>query len=518
MRICNCENPSYLRNKYTGEMLAVPCGKCDSCKNQRAKTWIDRISQEVMLHKYCYMANLTYDDDHLPKLMLDDDFDHVSIVNRSSDRIAISDIRKHMKANTLDYKSFLNDWDLFWKRLAHPLGIPVVYTKDISDFCKRFNKYCFKHITHHYENFRYFCCHEYGPTTYRCHAHMLFFFDEDAIAGRFEEILCSCWQLGDCRAEHVYSSGAYNYVAQYVSMSTHLPSFCTFPKFRPRPQFSKFPSIGSPLLLDEKVREVYNILPTRRSVWDSRHSKYVDLPVSPSFKNRYFPKFKGYLNFSHFDRVTLYRTCELIPAHDFEEFKKSLLDVSWLVSRQIQNSRETLIYEFYRGIEADSDGEESLRNSLYRWFATSKLVINYSRLLSRPVDYVVSKIEEFYNKIEYERLVSFYQWQQNYTKNHSARDLLCAYPEFYHLYKDISLDDLSDLEKSILETFDIYYDSEFPSLENTADYLSMKSQALKIYKDTHKAHEVNSYLYGQKLKSLDPKLQTILISYSNGKK
>ena len=235
MRLCTCENPRYVLSPVTGEMIQVACNTCDSCRNLRAKNWITKLDTESRQHKFSYMVNLTYDDEYLPKLMFcEDDPDYLEFVNRSADRIPLQELIDLCKDEFGEYIE--EDLKYLRDRLVHPLGIPCIFTKDISDFFKRINKYCFTHITGHYENFRYFCCHEYGPSTFRCHTHMLVWFDDDRIATRFEEILYSCWKLGDCRASSVYSDGGKNYVAQYVNMSCHLPAFYTHSKIRPKGQ------------------------------------------------------------------------------------------------------------------------------------------------------------------------------------------------------------------------------------------------------------------------------------------
>ena len=88
MRLSTCENPRYVLSPHTGEMIRVACNTCNSCRNFRAKRWIQRLDDECKQHKFTYMVNLTYDDDSLPKLMFcEDDPDYVEFVNRSADRI-----------------------------------------------------------------------------------------------------------------------------------------------------------------------------------------------------------------------------------------------------------------------------------------------------------------------------------------------------------------------------------------------------------------------------------------------
>ena len=57
-RLQNCLHPVRVLNKYTGEYVTARCGKCIVCKNAAAATWVQRLDQEMMLHKYTYFVTL----------------------------------------------------------------------------------------------------------------------------------------------------------------------------------------------------------------------------------------------------------------------------------------------------------------------------------------------------------------------------------------------------------------------------------------------------------------------------
>lgn len=533
MRLCNCENPRYITNKYTGQKVCTSCGSCPSCMNLRAKKWINNLDVESRQHKYTYMLNLTYDNEHVPVLQYAlDDSDYLEFANRESKvRIPLNEILEYCKDSHGDYVQ--KDIDLLESRLAHPLGLPCICTDDISKFFKRFNKYCFTHITKHYENCRYFCAHEVGPTTHRCHAHLLVWFDDDAICKRFEEIVSSCWTFGDFRASAVYSDGGRRYVAQYVNSLVHLPSFYRHSALRQRIQFSKFPSIGSFNLLDEKVRRVYDELPIKRTVFNSRSGKFDDIPIQTSIKSRFFPKLAGYSDLSYQQRVILYGTCLQIPSYNFEEFKASLRDCCWLRFRKISNFCETQICSYYDFLErrcsenafvrkySELEKERSFNCCLYRWYMISKRICTFALSLSCSVNYIVSRIDEFYKKLDYQNLKDFLEWQSDYLFFHGKRqELLNAYPELLCVVKDnIESGDLfgslSYAETLALWSFGIFSKDDFIHLVDCYDFKSMVRSSLKIYKDTHKAHTANRYLYSQKFQFSDASLQKILIDYNN---
>ena len=50
----------------TGQLMAVPCGRCIGCRLDRSKQWAVRCVHENMMHDESCFLTLTYDDKHLP--------------------------------------------------------------------------------------------------------------------------------------------------------------------------------------------------------------------------------------------------------------------------------------------------------------------------------------------------------------------------------------------------------------------------------------------------------------------
>lgn len=106
--------------------IEVPCGKCVECRNKLYSSYLQRVQMES-LTSYVYMITLTYDDRHLPSLVLNTD-----------------------KGNMcLYYTDFKHIQDMF-KRLRK---------------CSLFQE----------RSFSYMVVTEYGTTGYRPHIHMLLF-------------------------------------------------------------------------------------------------------------------------------------------------------------------------------------------------------------------------------------------------------------------------------------------------------------------------------------------------------
>lgn len=526
MRLVSCEHPTYIRNR-DDEIIQVRCGQCNTCRLARASKWIERLDLEGQQHRFSFMFTLTYDDDTVPALFFDDDMENLVFNRQGAERIPLSELTS-LCVNA-DGSPDVLSLNYLRDRLIHPLGLPCVYTKDISDFCKRFNKFCFSHITNKYENFRYFICHEYGPSTYRPHIHGILYVDDERIAGRFLEVLRACWPFGFANGSAIYSDAGRRYVAQYVNMSMHLPAFYKHPKLRQRQQFSKFPSIGSVDVSPAEVRQLYDECPVNRSVWETESAKYVTIPLESSLKGRFFPKCQGYSKFSLDDRVAIYGVVEAIPSGNFREFRSSL-DISlWRSYRCVAPDDLQKVVCYVQFLRDTCLGRDAFENALKRWYVISKRVVYYSHITGYPLSYIVHQIDEFYCKLDYFNLVKFYQFQEAYAIRYSSSHLIWMYPEFvYNLKKILDFNDLDncDFAKLLhlgmlnvqiydrLESFGITQVTDIVDYRGTNCFRQMVEQNFKIYKDTHKRVAANAYRDG-KLAKVDPQLSCILFNYQS---
>lgn len=526
MHIVNCDHPRVIVNPHTGEKVRVRCGKCAQCLNARAKKWINKLSVESQYHRFAFMVNLTYDNFHLPKLFLKGD----SLVYGNRDLslcIPLHDLLDLIDNSFQDPEKKEKDKNYLLARLKHPLGLPVCCSDDISKFNKRLNKWIHDNITHRYYNFRFFQAHEYGPTTFRPHCHGIYYFDDPRVAARFLEAISACWQNGDSSAANIFSNGGFSYVAQYVNMSVHLPSFYSHKDLRQRHQFSKCPPLGFDSLSFEELRKVYNDRPTYRTVWDSSSSRYVTLPVNSTFKDRYFPKCPGYNNLSDSSRIGLYRAVELLPSSDYDEFSESVYSF-FCGLRSGKLSKESFlptlrpyikgIFDYVSSLHMDTVETRLVDLKLRKLYNISKRFVFIRDSLGYSSEYVLKCINEFYSKIDYERLKDFYSFQVDYVSNNPGRlhDLVFMYPDMIDYFQNLKPDEFPDnnLFVDALETFGISDLGTF-DYSDTLDFRGTSSRASDIYKDTHKAHERNNYLYSEKFKHLDCELQKIMISYAS---
>lgn len=114
--------------KVFRDYIDVPCGKCLSCRLDKARDWTCRCLLEARQHEKNCFITLTYDDIHVPR----------TLYGSSSTGEVCGDA----------YTLCKRDVQLFLKRLRKALGD---------------------------EKIRYFGCGEYGDSTARPHYHLLLF-------------------------------------------------------------------------------------------------------------------------------------------------------------------------------------------------------------------------------------------------------------------------------------------------------------------------------------------------------
>ena len=66
MRFYSCVSPKVVRNAYTGQLVAAPCGKCNACLNTRAALWVQRLDTEAYFSPHVLFATFQYDEQNVP--------------------------------------------------------------------------------------------------------------------------------------------------------------------------------------------------------------------------------------------------------------------------------------------------------------------------------------------------------------------------------------------------------------------------------------------------------------------
>lgn len=116
----------------------IPCGKCEGCRADYAREWATRIMLECKKYEHNYMVTLTYDDEHLPKV--------IGVDWKTGEYKELSTlVPRHVQ--------------LFLKKLRK------AYTKG------QYGEIKFDPHT----GIRYYMCGEYGDQKGRAHYHIIFF-------------------------------------------------------------------------------------------------------------------------------------------------------------------------------------------------------------------------------------------------------------------------------------------------------------------------------------------------------
>lgn len=477
MGLVSCLHPHVIRNKYTGELVSVPCGKCNICLNRARALWVSRLREESTCHTYTMFLTLTYDDAHLPKVDL-------STLSPES----FSDTFEQSYNDSLDFISYHNNC------------IPVVSIKDIQNFFKRLrSKIVYNHGKN--KNIRYFCCSEYGPTTFRPHYHLLLWFDAPELVSTIKKYIYESWKSYNPhktissffkRNKCVFVYGkAEQYVAGYVNMYSHLPAVLREKLFRPWHCQSSNPPIGSIRVFKRFMEELQFGNVDKVTLHRCSSSQQVVLPLWRGLENRFFPRCQGFSMLSSRDRVALYKLGSLFGkeyADDFNSFEKRLLS-EWY-------SFSPIMFLLRKVFTFDSKNDyKRWRESIKRAFAISRRVRELRSVFELSVEEYVSRIETYYSRKNYLALVNQLEFEFSLANSNDS-SLIKFYPDlvdqqFYANLRNID----TCVFCNLIDSFGLSYaSSHLFSKENSQEYKSVKALADKIAFDNHKTKIKKDYL------------------------
>lgn len=212
---------SALRYLYPSGYMTVPCGHCLECCQQQTDSWAVRICEEFKKYGTAIFATMTYRDSIQQK-----DINRALKYKYKSEDVQCIPICQ----TVIDWTNW--QYTLKYVNRTYPSKVcnlleqdnevvtelpftKTVCVEDLQNWIKRFRT--------RYERekgvrcpLRYFICQEYGPSTYRPHAHAVLFGISMAEAKDFFKD----WQVryGFCRYEVARSADSCGYyVAKYAS-------------------------------------------------------------------------------------------------------------------------------------------------------------------------------------------------------------------------------------------------------------------------------------------------------------
>lgn len=390
-----CLHPVQVINPYTGKLMYVPCGKCDLCLNRRAQVWSNRIQKECEFHKYGFTFELDYKNEHLPKLRIHDD-----CLECISENICISfDEFKSYSFESKDYRF-----------LANRSWIPFNSRKNIQKFLKRLrvNLVRYFSLSAKEAKFRYFCCGEYGPTTYRPHVHFIIWCDNDKLASVLYSCILKSWKVGRCREFKPVHKNSARYLANYVTCTAHLPKIYSIPKISQFQLCSRRPPLGTYPLYSEEVQKMFYSDSFEISV--PKQDTFENIIIPDIYSDRLFPKLPFFDELHIGERNKIYEypvkfkefgpffeSCKQVALTYkknktfIEEYISSLFKIGYKKYRD-ENIVYTKLQDKYPDIPLDDWPWHILRT----WYSAAHLVNSLAHIFDCSLIYYVSRIADFY--------------------------------------------------------------------------------------------------------------------------
>lgn len=300
-----CTHTRLIKNRYTGQVVRVACGKCRACQQERANRRALRIKNNVRNGEICLFVTLTYANEFVPyvdryELLLYHEYLTIWRDGRAR-RLRDGSFKREYFSHQLayvkpDYDRL--DFDPMKCRdlKNYPNKVGVLYYKDLQDFIKRLRVNLFRH-----ENVEiplsYFACGEYGGSYKRPHFHLLLFVPSSYEA-QVRSAICESWPFDSeyvKRKSIEVARDAASYVASYVNCGTSVSTLFKTSVFRQKHSYSK--SFGTSLqsfsLSEILASADRGSMSYRREVSKDGYKTVLDFPVPKYVINRYFPQFKG---------------------------------------------------------------------------------------------------------------------------------------------------------------------------------------------------------------------------------
>lgn len=395
----SCEHPKKIRTR-DGRSMVVSCGKCLSCivQRQHAKTLV--CNEQEKLYKYTHFVTLTYAPEFVPKAEVL--YLTTEPINGSKQYVELYDVEDGLYlgcAHTPHHKvksvvSRCGDGYLHYAR----------YT-DVQKFIKRLRRKIELNTLYNNEKIKYYCVSEYGPRNFRPHFHILLYHNSPELAQDMAKIVGKAWTFG-YHYTTLSKGHCSSYVASYVNSFVSLPQVLQVSATNPKCSHSS--CMGLPLS-KKQFAEIYKHEPSRFVRYVQHDFNGIRSTSAPwrSFKSYLFPKCYGYTYKSLPERYRTYNVLFAVRRKYGKE--KTISELSDIILRAAVSDELPL----------------SIKNALFRQvdgtYIVPTLVIikqrlyqsNHFYLLCKTFDIpplkLVSNIDTFYSRLDYQNLIEQYQ-------------------------------------------------------------------------------------------------------------
>lgn len=451
-----CLNPQRIINAK-GEEIVVPCRCCRACLMNKANKMTFQCSCEEQDSKYCVFVTLTYANDFVPLLQpipcKNHNGDNLGYIlynrcSRLSDlgqTLGFDDMQRHKNADYMRH---------FLDKVKMNGYIPYLSPLDFQRFMKRFRKNLNKYSD---EKVRYYACGEYGPRTFRPHFHCLLFFNEKVTFENYAKCLRSSWPYGRIDASTSRSQCA-SYVARYVNSTVCLPRLYEVSSLKPFSSHSNF--FGQGFYKSQK-KNIYESEPTE-FIRQCRPilGRNVEFMPWRSLTASFFPRCREYSNKSYsqlLQSYTILRTAQRIYGNYpvsylaeaiYSDCRDNECTRYFAYAYDIQAKKKRLDFCKFKEFTADTvpypvltiedtelNGYQRAMNAITSELYISKHFLTYvcDNTSYSEIHRKIKAIQHFYDVLNYEHLVNWYEQQETYFRDSSRpiRDMFLFFDNIH---------------------------------------------------------------------------------------
>lgn len=326
-----CAHPSYITNKYTGELIYTECGKCAYCLTKRSRGAAMRVTYNARKYNYCYFVTLDFAPKYLPLLrayVVDKDYyteivdghlyddgkfdiipfsdwqgpdnEYVTILLKQCNGTKVFDKLKGVYVDAQDTIRLTPAQFRALRERTRPTSgdplpvdtLPFANYVDFQNFIKRVKVNLKRLNPECDEKIHYYVVSEYGPQTLRPHFHMLLFFDKDVTSQNILQACNKSWKYGTADVS-LASGKSISYVAGYANSLATLPDVYKQSKvFKTRNRASVGFDCPAdvPLPSDDDALSAFNAKIIDGEIIAS-NGKSCTLRLQSAYKRRLYPRF-----------------------------------------------------------------------------------------------------------------------------------------------------------------------------------------------------------------------------------
>lgn len=497
-----CLHPHFIRCR-DGVMRSVPCGKCAACLVNKGLRKSNRIKDYIVGYPYQFLITLTFDDKYIP------------LARYSADDFALyHDLDCDYDGVIYSYNlSECNEEEM--ELLSHTLhkygGVPVLSHRVLINFKKRL-RYHLSKLNYEKDIFLY-GCGEYGPTTFRPHYHLIFGGKSPIETSIFEKCVDQAWsfctktksgnfytRFGFINVQRSFGRKSVDYIAKYLSCTSHLPGYLAKARWRPFSCGSSRSCQFLSRLSQSDLREVFNNPTYEVSVL--RDGKFINESVPDTYKCRFFPRISRFDNFSDYELHRIYHLFEKYPdgQQAYEQFSNDwlkptdnfhLFNVVFDGRQEVYNPLNIMQLGVHRCCFIDCDGNEIFddfirkRNFMRLWYVSRRVCFNAKELDISVNDYV-DKIIDYYKHLELFKLKKFYDYQ-----NEIMDDVLhpVGLDEIFTMYYN---SDLANIDKEYYINQFGWHGAKVSDIAQQRQYAELRKGILLDTTKTKKRNDVLS--------------------------